>query len=126
MGIDDIVLIILFTFLVISLIFRCLIKKNLIKPSKASRIFYQDDESFVNYWKKTQEKGILKYIIKQIIYMTITFGIITNVVILYKPERQTLTLFQYLTICVIGSLISYVSWGENQNKYNRLKEKDMS
>lgn len=124
MKIEDIGFIVLLAFVVISLIFRCLIRKNVIKPSKISRIFYQDDESFINYWRKTQEKGILKYIIKNIIYMTITFGIIDSVIILYKPQRQILTLFNYLLICVISGLIGYVSWGDNQNKYNQLKEKE--
>lgn len=126
MKIEDMLFIVLLTFGVISLIFRCLIRKNVIKPSKISRIFYQDDESFINYWRETQEKGILKYTIKNIIYMTITFGMVVSISIFYKRERQTLTpiLFEYLSICVISGLIGRVSWGDNQNKYNQLKEKE--
>lgn len=124
MKIEDIVFSALLSVGLITLTFRGLIKKNLIKPSKISRIFYQDDESFINYWEKAQEKGILNYIIKKIIYMTITLGIMNGISVLYKKQRQTVTLFEYLSFCVIVGLLSYVSWNEDQNKYNQLKEKE--
>lgn len=124
MKIEDILFIVLLTFGVISLILRCLIRENVIKPSKISRMFYQDDESFINYWRKTQEKGKLKYIIKNIIYMTITFGIVDSISIFYKRQGQILPLFEYLLVCAISGLIWNISWGDNQNKYNQLKEKE--
>ncbi|MCT8975075.1 hypothetical protein N4T77_00530 [Clostridium sp. CX1] len=124
MKIEDIAFSALLAVGLITLTFRGLIKKNLIKPSKISRIFYQDDESFINYWEKAQEKGILNYIIKKIIYMTITFGIMNGISVLYKKQAQTVTLFGYLLICVIAGGLYYISWGDNQNKYNELKEKE--
>lgn len=118
MNIGIIVLLIIFA---TNLTFQCLIKKNIINPSKVSRIFYQDDEGFVNSWKKTQEKGILKYIIKNTITMTIMMGIVGVITILYKP--QSLTLFEYLSMGVILGLANSIFWRENQNRYNQLKEK---
>ena len=121
MKIEDILFIVLLTFGVISLIFRCIIRKNVIKPSKISRIFYQDDESFINFWRKTQEKGILKYIIKNIIFKTVMTSILGIVSILYKP--QGMTMFFYLSMGIVLGLLSFISWSDNQNKYNQLKEK---
>lgn len=87
-------------------------------------MFYQDDESFINYWRKTQEKGKLKYIIKNIIYITIAFGIVDSISIFYKRQGQILPLFEYLLVCAISGLIWNISWGDSQNKYNQLKEKE--
>lgn len=111
-----------FTFIVISRTFQCLIRKNIIKPSKISKIFYHDDEMFINSWRKTQEEGILKFIIKNaiaVIVMVVIIGKITN---LYRTQSETL--FGYLLTGVISSLIIIpILWSENQNKYNKLKEK---
>lgn len=41
----------------ISPVFEFLIKRNKIKPNKVSRIFYEDDESFIKSWKKIKEIG---------------------------------------------------------------------
>lgn len=120
MAIENIGFIVILIGLGTSLTLRCLIKKNIIKPSKISRIFYQDDESFINSWEKTQEKGLLKYIIKNIIFATVMTGIMGIVSILYKP--QGMTMFFYLSMGVIGGLVFSISWDDNKNKYNRLKE----
>ena len=64
---------------------------------------------------------MLKYIIKNIIYMTVVTSILGMVSILYKP--QGMTIFFYLSMGVICGLLSYISWSDNQNKYNQLKEK---
>lgn len=121
MAIENICFVVLLVSLGTSLTFQCLIKKNIIEPSKISRIFYEDDESFINSWRKTQEKGLLKYIIKNIIYMTVMTSILGIVSILYKP--QGMTMFFYLSMGVILGLLGFISWSDNQNKYNRLKEK---
>lgn len=120
MAIENICFSVLFAILGTSLIFRFLIKKNIIKPNKISGIFYQDDESFINSWRKTQEKGILKYIIKNVILMTVMTGILGTVSILYKP--QGMTMFFYLSMGPIVGLVRSISWSDNQNKYNQLKE----
>ena len=59
-GIDKIVVIAIVAFVVTSLIFRYLVTANKIKISKISKIFYEDDESFIESWGKTREKGMLK------------------------------------------------------------------
>lgn len=48
--------VVFFALIFATLIFEYLIRENIVKPSKISRIFYQDDEKFVNYWKKHKKK----------------------------------------------------------------------
>lgn len=68
MGIVKIGVSVFVAIAVTSLTFQYLVTTKKIKISKISKIFYDDDESFIKSWKKTQEKGMLKYIIKTIIY----------------------------------------------------------
>ncbi|MGE5627598.1 MAG: hypothetical protein ACM3X7_05700 [Solirubrobacterales bacterium] len=98
-----------------------LIKKNIIKPNKISRAFYQDDEYFIDSWKKTREKGLLRYIIKSIIFATVLTGILGIVSIFYKP--QGMTMLYFLTLGPIIGLIYCMSWRDNQYRYKKLKEK---
>ncbi len=53
-----------------------LIKRNKMKPNKVSRLFYEDDEDFINSYKKMVEKGMLKYMIENIIFLSIVVGIL--------------------------------------------------
>ena len=106
--------------LLASLIYGFLIKKNIIKPNKISRAFYQDDEYFINSWRKTREKGIIRYIVKNIIFTTVMMGILGVLSILYKPIGMTM--FFYLSMGPILGLMGFISWNSNQNKYNKLKE----
>lgn len=46
----------LIIYLVTSLLFKNLIKSNKIKSSKVSRIFYIDDEKFIENWEKNRKK----------------------------------------------------------------------
>lgn len=130
MGTPKIGLIILFTFVAISLTFQYLVTTNKIKTSKISKIFYTDDESFIKSWGKTQERGMLKYIIKNIISMTFMTGIAGIVIILYQrsvygfEQSQISQIFpDYLSMGVILGLINSFMWGKNQAKYSRLEEK---
>ncbi|AKA69321.1 hypothetical protein [Clostridium scatologenes] len=113
-----------------TLIFEYLIRENIVKPSKISRIFYQDDEKFINYWGKVQEKGRLKYSIQDAIYKIIIIGIIeaimNRVAILYKLKSKIpLTLVPYLIAGLILVLMNYyLLWDDNKSRYNRLKEKE--
>ncbi|MBZ9637792.1 hypothetical protein [Clostridium sp. FP1] len=84
MGLLKILIVFLVAIPVLSLIIQYLIKTNRIKPSKVSRLFHDDDETFIKSWKKVKEKGILRYTIKIIICYTIMMGIIGIVFILNK------------------------------------------
>ena len=120
MKIETIIFFIVNLALLASLIYGFLIKKNIIKPNKISRAFYQDDEYFIDSWKKTREKGKLRYIVKNIIFTTVMMGILGVLSILYRPIGMTI--FYYLSKGPILGLIGFISWSENQNKYNKLKE----
>ena len=120
MKIETIIFFIVNLALLASLIYGFLIKKNIIKPNKISRAFYQDDEYFIDSWRKTREKGILRYIVKNIIFTTVMMGILGVLSILYRPIGMTI--FYYLSKGPILGLIGFISWSENQNKYNKLKE----
>lgn len=110
------------TFVVIRLIFKYCIEKSIIKPSKISKIFYRDDESFINYWNQIQEKGILKYVIKIVIVQAAIGDMIATAVIQYRQE--TGTQFRYLAIApIVGLIVSAIYWRDNSNRYKQLKEK---
>lgn len=115
------------TILVINLTFLYLIKGNKIKPSKVSRIFYYDDESFIKSWEKTKEKGILMYNIKNVIMLTAFYGIIGFInfskddnSIMYWREHILLLV---VTVVIFGFLSSLIRWGIEQDRYSKLKEK---
>ena len=112
----------------LSLIFQYLIKINKIKPSKVSRIFHNDDESFSKSWKKVKEKGMWRYIIKNIITYTIIMGIMGIVFRLNKLSmlgyEQSQTLVPALIMGVMfGLMNSLIGWGLNSDRYSELKEK---
>lgn len=123
MAIEDIGFIVFLAAICVSLVLRYLIKRNIIKPSVISRIFYQDEESFMNSWVKTREKGLLKYVLKNIIFATIMTGIIGMINSLYNP--QGVAIISYLSMGVIVGLIFSISWSDNQNKYNLLLKENM-
>ena len=78
--------------------------------------------------RKTQEKGLLKYIIKSIVSMTAIIGIVGLVIILYKRSvggyEQSQTLLDYLSTGFGFGIIESFFWGRNQNRYKRLKEEE--
>ncbi len=118
---------ILFIFLVISLTFWFLVKANKIKPSKISRLFYYDDESFIKSWDKTKEKGILMYNIKNVVMFTAFYGIIEfinfskdNNSIMYWREHILLLV---VTVVIFALLSSPIRYGVEQDRYSKLKEK---
>ncbi len=128
--IGDIGFVAFFVSMFSSLIFEYLIRENIVKPSKISRIFYQDDEKFINYWRETQQKGRLKYSIQDAIFkitiIGMTVAVINGVAMLYKLQSKTsLTLSPYLMAGLIFALMNYfLLWDDNQNRYNRLKKKE--
>ena len=133
MQTSEIILIALVAFIVISLIcqYLCqyLVTTNKIKVSKISKIFYSDDESFIKSWGKTQERGLIRYIIINIISYTVIMGILGIVIILfhrngYGYELKQLPLLNYLLMGVVLGAYNSVGWFTNKNRYNRLKEED--
>ncbi|MGH4118952.1 hypothetical protein [Clostridium sp.] len=117
----------LFIFLVVSLIFWFLVKANKIKPSKISRLFYYDDENFIKSWEKIKEKGILMHNIKNVVMFTAFYGIIgfinfskDNNSIMYWREHILLLV---VTVVIFALLSSLISWGIEQDRYSKLKEK---
>ena len=130
MQTSKIILIALVAFIVISLIcqYLCqyLVTTNKIKVSKISKIFYSDDESFIKSWRKTQERGLIKYIIINIISYTVITGILGTVIILcqrngYGYELRQLQLFDYLLMGVVLGAYNSFGWIISKNRYNRLK-----
>jgi len=104
---------------------KFLIKKSKIKPNKVSKIFYEDDKSFIKSWKKISEKGMLRYTIKS---TTITTAILTilftflilNKFSMHEYEQQ---LFVILRMCVLlGLFSSLLRWCVNSFRYSELKD----
>lgn len=132
LGFNMVLLKILITFivaiLVLSLILQYLIKTNRLKPSRVSRLFCNDDVSFIKSWKKTKEKGMLRFTIKIIISYTIAWGIIGMFFILNKLSmfgyEQNQTIFVALIFgAITGLLISLMEWGIKSSRYRGLTEK---
>ncbi|MBZ9684977.1 hypothetical protein G9F72_001205 [Clostridium estertheticum] len=128
MGLLKILIIFLVAIPVLSLTLQYLIKTNRIKPSKVSRLFHDDDESFIKSWKKIKEKGMLRFTIKNIISYAIMMGIIGIVFILNKLSmygyEQSQTMFVALIFgAITGLLNSLIGWGINSDRYSKLTEK---
>ncbi|WP_291635317.1 hypothetical protein [Clostridium sp.] len=109
----------------IYLILQFLIKKHNIKPNKVSRIFYEDDESFIKSWKKIREKGMLRYTIKTTIIVTAILVIIATFLLLnefslYDYEQQML--FIVSKMGMLGLLISLFLWCVKSFRYSELED----
>ena len=128
MGLLKILIIFLVAIPVLSLILQYLIKTNRIKPSRFSRLFHDDDESFIKSWKKIKEKGMLRFTIKIIISYTSAVGIIGIIFILNNLSmfgyEQSQTIFVALIFgAIAGLLSSLIGWGINSDRYCKLTEK---
>lgn len=118
--------IILSGFLVLIIInstFQHLIIKNKMKPSKISRIFYKDDDSFIKSWKKTKERGKLLWLIKDtILYSLFLAGYFW---ILTSPSFEYV--LTWVTLIVIFVIFRWATaefrWNKCEDKYNKIKEK---
>lgn len=111
----------------LDIIVEYLVKTNKIKSNKISRIFYYDDESLVKFWEKVQEKGMLKYIIKETINITIIMGIVGIFFKLFNLEvfgNEQNQIFRTLIIGIIlGLVLGLMRWVAFNNRYNKFKEK---
>lgn len=117
---------ILMIYIVINLIFQYLIKIRKIKPTKLSRIFYTDDESFIIYWEPIKEKGMFRYFVKTIIMHTTVMGIIgvaltlNQISILRYDQKQTI-LTALLIGIILGIINALIDWCFNNDRYFKLK-----
>ena len=110
---------------VICLIIQFLIKKYKIKPNKASKIFYEDDKSFIKSWKKISKKGMLRYTIKSTTIITAILTILFTFIILNKfsMDEYKQQLFAILRICVmLGFFTSLLRWCVNSFRYSELED----
>ena len=107
-------------------IFQFLIKKYNIKPNKVSMIFYEDDESFIKYWKKIKEKGMLIYTIKTTTIIMVTVVILVVFPYLVKfgmSEFDQQMLFYVLRWGILfGLLISLLLWCGKSFRYKELED----
>ncbi|MFT5875257.1 MAG: hypothetical protein ACI8WT_004239 [Clostridium sp.] len=110
----------------IYLILQFLIKKYNIKPNKVSRIFYEDDESFIKSWEKIREKGMLRYTIKTTTIIMVTLAILVVFPILVKfgmYEFNQQMLFDFLRMGgIFGLLISLFLWCVKSFRYSELED----
>jgi hypothetical protein len=102
-----------------------LIKRNKIKPNKVSRIFYENDESFIKSWEKIREKGMLRYTIKTTIIVTAILVIIATFLLLkefslYDYKQQLLFIVSRMGI--LGLFLSLIIWCANSFRYRELKD----
>jgi len=121
------------TFLVIllSATFKYLITKKKIKPNIVSKIFYYDDETFVKSWKKTKEKGLLIFVIRNAIYYTFYLVILFGITFLnvnggksYLYENRLLLIIVFAIFVGFGCLLTPIKWNMQQDKYSKLTEKE--
>lgn len=117
-----------FIYLILHSIFESKITKNKMKPNIVSRLFYKDDTSFINSWKKTKKRGIIQWIIKDAIYSLLFFGgylwlISTssfNIINDFK-ENKPIWLVMSIILIVLTVATAEMRWNKWEDKYNTLK-----
>ena len=123
-----IILFVLFVNICISLIFQYLIKRNKMKPNKLSRFFYEDEEKFISTWEKTFKKGLLKYMLENIIFDSVLM-VIVGVIFSIKNIRmfgfeQNKTIVVALAFgAVLGLIQTLIDWNTNKERYLKIEEK---
>lgn len=121
-------IVIIVVYLGMSLTFQYLITTKRIKGSKVSKIFYDDNESFLKSWEKIQAKGIFIHIIKTVIFTTVGMGIIRMIFLSTNHSsygyEEGLTLWDNLLFGFnFGLLFSVFNWFVSKDRYRKLKEK---
>lgn len=128
MGILKIIVTLFSVYVVIAMIFQFSIITKKLKPNKLTRLFYNDDEIFSKAWKRIKKKGILKYVLKNTIIMTVMMGILGILSLLTKQslygEAQSQIMSNALLMGVIlGILFSLMLWFFGNDRFNGLKQK---
>lgn len=115
-------------FIAMSFVMQYLIKTNKIKPGKLSRVFYDDDESFLKSWESIKMKGFTRYIIKEIITYVVGMEIIGFIINLKNLNmhgfEQNQTIFiSLLSGSVLGAVNGLIGWGVYNDRYRKIIEK---
>lgn len=108
--------------IVLYFIIQYLIKSNKIKPSKFTRLIYEDDERFIENWEKQREKSKFRYFIAVIskyylIYTLVLLLLIGGNVGMLKERWPSF--LGTLIGCTIGAPIGRAI---REDKYIRLTE----
>lgn len=115
-------------YLILHSIFQSQITKNKMKPNTVSRLFYKDDVSFIKSWKKTKERGILRWSIKCVISSLLFWGtyfwlISTpafNIINDFKENKPTWLVMSIILI-ILTVATTEMRWNKWEDKYRTLK-----
>lgn len=96
---------------------------------KILKLIYSFDEDFIIEWADTRRKGILRYMLRNIIITTAIMGIVGMFFLLnkrsmYGYEQQQTIVVALSQGLVLGIILSLMQWGLGNDRYNRLKEKN--
>ncbi|MBU3180551.1 hypothetical protein [Clostridium psychrophilum] len=111
--------------MVIGLIFEYLINTNKIKKSKISRLFYDNDESFIKFWEKAQEKGKMIRIFKSVLFTIVIMGIIGIIYLLNKNSIYEYDQSETMSVALLqgfnfGLILSLLQWITGKIRYKNL------
>lgn len=123
-----IILSVLFVYICITMIFWYLIKRNKMKPNKLSRFFYEDDEDFVSSYEKIKEKGMRKYMIENVIFLSIEVGILgvfyyIKDISFFGFERNKIIVAALAFGAVLGLIHTFIDWNVKKDRYLKIEEK---
>ena len=99
-------------------LFMYLIKSNKIKPSKVSRIFYEDDEKFIKDWEKSRKKHKLKYVLYYFIINSIV--ILVTSIIYSVLAGSDFNLGAFFGVLIGNTIVLPFRWNRNEEKYYKL------
>jgi hypothetical protein len=122
-----VVVLFFFLYIAMSFVMQYLIKTNKIKPSKISRIFYDDDDNFIKSWGNIKMKGLTKYIIKEIITFVVVMEIIglilnLNSRYMYGFEQNQTIVIALITGSILGAVNALLGWGVYNDRYKKIIE----
>lgn len=121
-----VIILLLFIYICMVFIFQYLIKRNKIKPNRVSKQFYQDDEDFLNSYEKIKEKGMVKYMVENIIYISVMVGIIgvfvyiKNIKFLGVERKETIVV-ALIFGAVWGLIQTLADWSIKKKRYLKIK-----
>lgn len=97
---------------------------------KILRLIYSYDEDFIIEWSETRRKGMLRHILKTTINATVIWGIMSLYFFLNKRSMFGYEGWQTIFVAllqgfIIGVILSLIQLGLGNDRYNRLKEKNL-
>lgn len=95
---------------------------------KLSRLVYTSDKDFIVEWSNTRSRGMLRFIIKNTIIMTVLMGIIGIFFRLNNHSmygfKQSQTIFVALSMgFIMGIILSCMHWIFGNDRFNNLRDK---